>query len=103
MLNVGFKSLLSQAAMFAALMVQRIQAAQFRHGTPARSRMRAHDREDGPNSRTSIHMLVRSINKGFKYLPEAKALRPHGRQSERGWACSPKRPSLVRREGFTSA
>jgi hypothetical protein len=47
---LGFKELLTQAAQFAALMVQRIQMAQFRHGTPARSRMRVHDRSDGPNS-----------------------------------------------------
>lgn len=67
---LGFKALLTQAAQFAALM-QRIQAAQFRHGTPARAKMHVHDRADGPNSRTSIHMLVRACNAGYKcMLPE---------------------------------
>jgi hypothetical protein len=71
---LGFKELLTQAAQFAALMVQRIQMAQFRHGTPARSRMRVHDRSDGPNSRTSIHMLIRACNAGYKCeIPE----KPH--------------------------
>jgi hypothetical protein len=100
---LGFKALLTQAAQFAALMVQRIQMAQFRHGTPPRAKMHIHDRATGPDSRTSVHMLVRAVNAGFNYLPDEKALRPHGRQSKRGWACSPKRPSLARREGFTSA
>jgi hypothetical protein len=102
MLNLGFKNLLTQAAQFAALMVQRIQAAQFRHGTPARARMHIHDRATGPDSRTSIHMLVRSVTEGYSYLPDEKALRPHGRQSERGWACSPKRPSRARREALAA-
>lgn len=68
---LGFKALLTQAAQFAALMVQRIQMAQFRHGTPARRAKHIHDRSDGPASRTSIHMLVRSVNLGYKCpLPE---------------------------------
>ena len=64
---LGFKSLIATAAQAAMRMVQGILAAQFRHGTPARSRMRTHDRKDGPNSRTSIHMLVRAVNAGYDY------------------------------------
>jgi hypothetical protein len=97
----ALKALLGQAAMFAALMVERIQAHQFRHGTPPRSRMHVHDRADGPNSRTSIHMLVRSVNKGYDYKPSERELRPHGRASERGWQCAKRRPSLARREALS--
>ena len=103
MLNA--KSLMTVASAFAQMLAMKIRAAQnqFRPGTAPRLRMNVHNREDGPNSRTSLHMLRRSVNKGFNHLPDEKALRPHGRQSKRGWACSPKRPSLARRDALRAA
>lgn len=97
------RQLLSQAAMFAFKMMMRIREAQFRHGTPPRLR-RGHDRKEfGPHSRTSIHMLVRAINKGYVYEPQPNELRPHGRRSERGWQCAKRRPSLARRVAISMA
>ena len=67
MLNA--KSLMTVASAFAQMLAMKIRNAQnqFRPGTAPRHRMRVHDRADGPNSRTSIHMLVRSVNKGYSF------------------------------------
>ena len=102
MLNV--KSLMANANIFAQMLATMIRNAQnqFRPGTAARQHW-PHDRSSGPSLRTSIHALVRAVNAGYDYAPEAKALRPHGRRSERGWACSPKRPGLARREALAAA
>ena len=103
MLPLG-KGLMTVAAAFAQQLAAKIRASQnqFRPGTAPRRHFRFHDRSDGPNSRTSIHMLTRSVNKGFDYKPDAKALRPHGRESERGGARSPKRPGAARREALAA-
>lgn len=38
-------------------------------GTPPRWHRHTHDRADGPNSNTSLHMLRRSVNKGYEWKP----------------------------------
>ena len=58
--------LVGEATAQALLTAMRIRDAQFRHATPPRQHMRLHDRRDGPAGRNpTIHMLVRSVNKGY--------------------------------------
>jgi hypothetical protein len=67
--------LIGEATAQAIMLALRIRDTQFRRATPPRMHMRIHDRADGPNGRTSIHMLVRSVNKGFRCaLPESPHL-----------------------------
>lgn len=91
--------LIGEATAQALMLALRIRDTQFRRATPPRMHKHIHDRHDGPDGKNpTIHMLVRSCNSGFNHKPDERALRPHGRQSERGWQCSPKRPSFARRE-----
>ena len=59
------KLMMTRAQMFAAAIAYRIQQNRMFRGTPARRHKHVHDRVDGPASRTSLHMLRRSINLGF--------------------------------------
>jgi hypothetical protein len=57
------------ASAFAQMLAMKIRNSQnqFRPGTAPRLARHVHDRSTGPNSRTSIHMLVRSVNMGYSF------------------------------------
>ena len=68
---------LARMRMFAKAMAYNIMRKRFKQGTPATRHKRVHDRADGPNSRTSFHMLRRSVNKGFRcFLEEHPHIHP---------------------------
>ena len=63
---------LARMRMFAEAMVYNIMRKRFKQGTPPKRHRHVHDRADGPNSRTSLHMLRRSVNMGYVWQPETQ-------------------------------
>jgi hypothetical protein len=64
------KTTFTPAQLSAMLSNYRLAQQRFTQGTPARRHKHVHDRaDDGPNSRTSLHMLRRSVNLGYTWVP----------------------------------
>ena len=68
----AMKTAFTRARMFAEAMVYNIMRKRFKQGTPPKRHRHVHDRADGPNSRTSLHMLRRSVNMGYVWQPETQ-------------------------------